>query len=117
MQYTVSCIYRSPQTSCEHFIHDLNTYFTKNNTSKGIEILVGYINVNILNYAGLNVVNYITTSASYGFRSYIDSVTRPISGTCLEYFFIKNYLYINPLDIESYVINYDIILQVIKILN
>lgn len=107
VHYEISCIYRSPQSSIETFVQDLNVYFTENK-SNNVEILIGDININLLNNTDLNVVNYISTLSSYGFQSHINSITRSESGTCLDHIFVKNNNKLSNVYTKPYILNYDI---------
>lgn len=105
--YGITGIYRSPQTSVDQFINDLNSYYSQN-ISENIEILVGDMNINLLDSLDQHVINYYSMLGMYGFKPYIDCITRELSGTCLDHIFIRNNLRLNNFKINTYVINYDI---------
>lgn len=92
--YSISCIYRSPHTLVDLFIDDLNEYLS--HAKRDIEIITGDININLLDNSDPKVINYYSALALHGFKAYVNSVTREVSGTCLDHFFIKNNLKKKP---------------------
>lgn len=84
---SISAIYKSPSISEQNFIKFLSDYI--NNRCKSItEIIVGDININILNNNDNNSLEYLDLMYSSGFRSYINKPTREKS--CLDHIFVKN---------------------------
>lgn len=77
-------------------------------TFSNIEIFVGDININILETNDNHVTNYLAMMNSLGFQSYINSITRSISKTCLDHLFINQKLNSGILCFESYILEEDI---------
>ncbi len=87
-QVLITGLYKSPQIEKESFNDSLMTYLDKCKKHK-THLLVGDININLLNRTEESVENYKNILAQYQFKSYINKVTRPRSGTCLDHIFFK----------------------------
>lgn len=110
IQYSVTCQYRSHDISAEVFVNNLNVYLT-NKSKKDIEVFVGDVNIDIL-HSSLNkkVKNeYLNTLYSFGFRSYVNCITRrrneSDNGTCIDHCFVYNS---KNLNVEAAVMDYSI---------
>lgn len=61
--------YRSPSTRLDHFITDLENYL-ESVSSENVNILIGDLNIDILNTDEVLNSRYLTTLQSFGFVSY-----------------------------------------------
>lgn len=85
-------LYRSPSTSSEDFIIDLNNILGGNTKDqKRIYVLGGDININLLETNSGVVNDYLTVLSGHGFHSLINKPTRvqAESATCIDHFFVK----------------------------
>jgi hypothetical protein len=83
------CIYRSPSSSLLSFnngLQDLLSSTSPNQTS--LRIIAGDINCDILN-PNLQEERYLDILYENGLVACVDKVTRPMSSTCLDHFFIS----------------------------
>ncbi|XP_074035242.1 uncharacterized protein [Leptinotarsa decemlineata] len=86
----ISAIYRSPANNVTDFLIELRDYLLKTASKNcGYHIFTGDININILEEDQV-AAEYLNTLYEFDFMSYINNVTRPKSGTCLDHFFIKS---------------------------
>ena len=73
----VSVIYRPPNTDTDVFINTLNTFIEKIKPENNYCYLLGYYNINILNYATQSATaNFVDSLFSYGFLPLISRPTR-----------------------------------------
>lgn len=111
-------IYRSPNSDLELFLADLDEYLRHSYLETfDYCVLAGDLNID-LNSLSENNMQYVNILSEYGFRSSINTVTRPESGTCLDHIFIKSKYSLNvmPLVVESNITDHSsIILQIIDI--
>lgn len=84
----VTCIYRSPAIDERVFLESFADYLYSGKHIKS-HIITGDINFDILKNDMQKTEEYKTILASFGFTSYINKYTRPISKTCLDHFFVK----------------------------
>lgn len=82
-------IYRAPSTEEYLFITELENLI-KANCKNEVNIIIGDINFDLLDINKQYTLNYINTLQKYGYISYINQITRPDSGTCLDHIFIQN---------------------------
>lgn len=101
-----NAVYRSPQTDANSFITDIES-FIPTYLNNNLEIIIGDINIDLLDVESHTMNDYQATLHSYGFLSYINTITRPQSKTCLDHIFVKNNLKTENIKINSYVISYD----------
>lgn len=98
----ISAIYRSPANDVNDFVVELRDYLLKTSSRNcSYHVFAGDINVNI-SEEDQAVAEYLNIFYEFDFMSYINNVTRPRSGTCLDHFFIKAKR--ENGDINSYVI-------------
>lgn len=98
--FGLTAAYKPPPIPKADFIGDIYAYLESVVVSN-VEIFVGDININILDKNDNHVANYLAMMNSLGFRSYINSVTRFISKTCLDHLFINRRLKSNSLCFDS----------------
>lgn len=103
----VSAVYRSPQTSVHSFVNDIDDFIPRY-LNKNIEILIGDINIDLLDVDNCVTNDYLATLHSHGFMSYINTITRPQSRSCLDHIFMRNNMKTSEILANSYVINYEI---------
>lgn len=119
ISFNVIAGYRSPSTSEQKFVTDLEI-FLSNLPSKDFTIIIGDMNINILNNNSHIANNYLAFLMSLGFKSYINTFTRVTQETssCLDHIFIKQNLNSTNINLDSAVVNnnttdhYPIYLQV-----
>lgn len=105
--FGLTATYRPPPIPKANFIEDIYAYLETIVVSN-IEIFVGDININILEKNDNHVANYLGVMSSLGFKSYINSITRFLSKTCLDHLFINQKLKCNNLCFNSYILEEDI---------
>lgn len=77
----LGCIYRSPSSNMRNFISRLDTILHQLSSEGKRVVLVGDININLLNTDNCACTEYNDCFSGYGFESLISSPTRcPISG-------------------------------------
>lgn len=105
ISFTVSCVYRPPSTSTPNFLSDLETYFADSSNSQ-IDILLGDINLNLLDESNNEVITYQTILNHFGFSSTINTATRVTAGSSssLDHIFLRKNLGVNT-SCTSYVIH------------
>lgn len=89
----ISALYRPPSTNLNLFLKDLDNYLS--NTQLGnLEILIGDLNINLLNKFDAEVNDYLNILAKKGFNSLVNKATRKnnLSESIIDHIFIKNHL-------------------------
>lgn len=86
----VSCMYRPPSSSTPHFLSDIEAYFSAPITSQ-IDVLLGDINLNLLDEHSDEIVTYTSILNHFGLVSAINSPTRVTtdSSTNLDHIFLR----------------------------
>lgn len=107
ISFGLTVTYKPPPIPQTTFIDDLHS-FLESTASCNIEILLGDINMNILNNIDNSVAKYLAVMNSLGFQSYINSATRSLSNTCLDHIFVKQKFKSNNLLISSCILEEDI---------
>lgn len=105
--FGMTAIYKPPPIPQRIFIDDLHS-FLESSANCTIEILLGDININILNNNDNNVANYLSILSSLGFQYYIKSITRSLTNSCLDHIFVKQKIKSNNLFIKSCILEEDI---------
>lgn len=87
----ITSIYRSPSSDPIAFLSDLEAYYKTKETHSMIEILVGDINLNILQKNDAVINDYLNLLGGMGFTSYINKPTRVTeqTSTCIDHIFVK----------------------------
>lgn len=91
LTYGITAVYKPPPIPIVDLVSDLHSFFEENVT-ENIEIFVGDINIDLLDSRSDDVLRYSSTMAHFGFVSYINSVTRPETKTCLDHIFVNRKL-------------------------
>ena len=79
------CVYRLHSCSIKIFCDDIANYLNKIKCKN--LIFVGDININLMD---INInVDYLHLMSSFGLISYVNHVTRPVSGSCLDHTFAR----------------------------
>lgn len=107
VSFGLTAVYKPPPIPNIDFVHDIHS-FLDNEARESIEIFIGDININLLNNNDNDVIEYLALMNSIGYQSYINSVTRSLSKTCLDHIFVKKRLSLDSLQLSSFVINEDI---------
>lgn len=104
----VLAIYRPPSTDTQTFISELDNMLKINNNND-INIMIGDINLNILNKISTNVNDYLNVLEGKGYEPYINKPTRVTrtSKTCIDHIFVKTKPK-HKRNIKSYIIQTDI---------
>lgn len=87
--------YRSPSLPSEEFVLDLQEYMLSNHKVHDYELLIGDLNIDILQNPPSNmVVDYLNVLYTFGFESIINKYTRiqGNSATCIDHIFLKSNL-------------------------
>ena len=84
LKYDILALYRSPSSNLNCFLEDLNEYLVNQPNDKDVSLLIGDLNLNLLNDNDNNVNEYVSIMAAFGFQPKYREVTRGKSGTCLE---------------------------------
>lgn len=87
----ITALYRPPSTNLERFLLDMNGYLENLNYSKTINVLVGDVNINLLDNDNQLVQQYLNTLAKFSYTSYINEPTRitETSSTIIDHLFIQ----------------------------
>lgn len=107
ISFGITAVYKPPPVSKQEFIADLHSFF-ETTLLQNIEIFIGDININVLNPENNDVCDYLSTLARLGFRPYIESITRPETGTCLDHIFVNRKLKVKNMSCCSYILDTDI---------
>jgi len=107
--FGIFCMYRPPATNTLQFIKDINKYINENINNNYLYLLMGDINIDLLDSNSLISNEYQSCLLSHGFESLINIPTRVAdnSSTCIDHCFIKkcnaikNKLKINPFVLET----------------
>lgn len=116
----ITAVYKSPMIKKEPFRQDIEEYLEAN-SSQNIEIFTGDINIDLQQQNNDEVNKYMVTMMGMGYVSYINSITRPETGTTLDHFYVKTRQE-NNINIKPYILNNDttdhfpIILQINRII-
>lgn len=87
VNFSLLALYRFHDFSENLFINELNYILDDFKPTEPI-IIVGDMNINLLSDKEF-VDKYNFLLLSYGFKSFINSITRPISKTCIDHIYIK----------------------------
>ena len=89
--YKIIATYRPPSTNPDIFIDNLNEILTTNDT-QDIKIIIGDINIDILDYNNEISQRYLNLLSEKGFVPQINKPTRETesSSTCIDHLFLKN---------------------------
>lgn len=110
IHYKIIALYRPNPTNEIPFINEIDSYLEQPEKDNQVQIIVGDININILNKND-NIVNeYLSTLAKHGFKAYIQSPTRVTneSSSCLDHMFVKIKHNIKNIKCLSYILNCNI---------
>ena len=88
MTLGITAVYKPPPISKDLFIQDLEDFLNTINKQQ-IEIFTGDVNINLLNTADTDVINYTAVMSQMGYLSYINAVTRPDTNTNIDHIFLK----------------------------
>jgi len=90
INFRVTGIYRPPGTNVDAFLGDLDDILTDSNNSD-ISIIVGDINLNLLDDKNLKVNKYINIMGGNGYTSLINKPTRVTesTSTCIDHILLK----------------------------
>lgn len=83
----ITSIYRSPSLKKDQFNIDFAQYLDRKKYIKN-HVITGDINIDLKSLKS-DDEEYKNIISSYNFKSYINGVTRPDSGTCLDHFLVK----------------------------
>lgn len=86
---SITAFYRSPSTCPIQFNNELVRYLESIKNNNAIQIITGDLNIDLLSELDY-AEEYKNIMNAYGFVSYINDITRPSSGSCIDHFFIKN---------------------------
>lgn len=101
----ITAIYRSPQCCPKTFNKDLSDYIGKINTHD-YHVIIGDININLL--ANNEIVDeYKNILSFYGYKSYVNNVTRPSGGSCIDHIFLR-YCQPIPEQTKSFIVRTDV---------
>jgi len=107
--YRIFTLYRSPSTSINVFLNELDDFLAANvNSNSNIDIFVGDININLLNRDNIDVNRYLSSMFSHGFVPLCQEITREVSETCLDHIFLRDKNKTFSRKIDSYIIEHDI---------
>lgn len=101
----ITAVYKPPPIPKKYFIYDIEHYLDTLNESNDIEVYIGDANINILDASDDDSFEYLAAMTQLGFQSYINSVTRFDTGTCLDHLFIRNKKTTKNIDFRSFVID------------
>ena len=102
----LTAMYRPPPVSKKEFVDDIEAYL-ESIPGQEIELLVGDINIDLLKVKDNDVNQYLVVLAQQGYNSFINSVTRFDSKTCLDHIFVKHRLGVRSgcLAFESFILD------------
>ena len=108
--FDIYAIYKSPKINDREFVNYLNDFLNKNKKYGHEKILIGDININIMEDSTI-AMEYMNTLATYGFISTITKPTRTThnSSSCIDHCFVKTKITTN--DIVAGVINTKIMIM------
>lgn len=90
-QYEIYAIYKSPAIKISEFNENLENFLhARNQNSQAEQILIGDLNIDLLDHS-LTTTEYSNTLAAYGFFPTIETPTRitTTTSTCIDHCFIK----------------------------
>lgn len=102
--FGMNSVYKPPPIPKQEFINDLHTYLELNQPMN-LEIFIGDTNIDILKLEDDDVNDYLSTMAQQGFVSYVNSITRPDSNTCLDHIFVSQKLKSGKLGLSSFILD------------
>lgn len=108
INFRVFTIYRSPSSKSNIFINEFNAYLFNEAEKIDIDLIIGDINLNILDENHPEINLYQSLLLSHGFIGLIKEVTRPKSNTCLDHLFLKKNISNNQLDFNTFLIDHDL---------
>lgn len=87
---TITGIYRSNQTDVNLFTNEIDQYLKTINSE--ISVVIGDLNINILNLNNQSALTYINTMEKNGYNSIINEATRVTedTATCIDHVFLNN---------------------------
>jgi len=87
--FDILALYRPPSSDAQQFVQDLHNYLSSSNKSH-IRILVGDINLNLLDLDCQIVNQYINVLCSAGFQSLVNTSTRvtDLTQSCIDHCFV-----------------------------
>lgn len=100
--------YKPPPIPKIDFTKDLHDYLAALGNSNKLEPLVGDTNFNILDTVDDENFNYISTLAELGFTSYINTITRNDTNSCLDHIFVKKVQNPNSFGFQSFTLDHHI---------
>ena len=107
--FQIIALYRPNPSNLLSFLEEIDNYFDINSDHFHFQLLVGDININILE-EDANTNKYLSVLAKHGFVPYIQLPTRVTkdTATCLDHIFIKQKKTKNNIKFKSYVLTCDI---------
>lgn len=109
--FKIIAVYRPNPTSENDFIDEIDSYLEETeDTGNHIQIIVGDINIDILDKSAYVVNKYLSILGKHGFQPYIQIPTRvnKESSSCLDHIFVRKKQSIKNNKFSSYVLNCNI---------
>ncbi|KAL3283814.1 hypothetical protein HHI36_017985, partial [Cryptolaemus montrouzieri] len=103
---SITAVYKPPSIPKNNFVENIQNNLETNalGGDNNFELLVGDMNMDLFNIDDSSY-NYLTAMSQLGFQSYINSITRFDSKTCLDHIFVNTKSKSNNLDLETYVLD------------
>ena len=95
IHFTLLAIYRPPNCSKTRFVDELDNYLLQESRSVRNSIIIGDVNINLLDSNDSCVEAYENCIAGNGYRKCINKVTREefrgssLTGSCIDHLFVK----------------------------
>lgn len=91
VSFRIVALYRPNPSNLISFIDELDEYLDNARDNNTVELLIGDININLMNENDINVGRYFSVLAKHGFVPYILNPTRITAETesCLDHIFLK----------------------------
>ena len=104
--YGITCGYRSPSSNIHYFLEDIDGFFSDNLNSY-FKLLIGNINIKILNRNNISTFQYLSLLGSHDFEPTIKGPTRGTlnSASCLDHIFIRSKLKSGSLKSDFFILN------------
>lgn len=101
----ITAVYKPPPISKQDFTLDVLEYL-ESLGGANVEVFAGDMNIDILGPHNNDENDYLSALGGLGFVSYINSVTRFDTGTCLDHIFVREQLNPGSLDFRSFILDY-----------
>lgn len=105
INFRITAAYKPPPIEKQLFVNDLYEYLLRDSNNNHFEFFVGDTNIDLLSKNDNDTMYYLASMAELGYTSYINSVTRVETNTCLDHIFVKQKMKSQRYALSSFILD------------